>query len=43
LQENTVEYLNNKYLSGYQISTNNLYGMRMNTPTFEYNYIWEKE
>jgi hypothetical protein len=43
LDEFTTENLNTKFLSGYRISTSNLYGLKMNTPTFEYHYVWEKE
>jgi hypothetical protein len=43
LDEFTTENLNIKFLSGYRISTQNLYGLKMNTPTFEYHYVWEKE
>jgi hypothetical protein len=38
----TLENLNNKFLEGYKISTKNIYGIDINMPTFEHDYILEK-
>ena len=40
--ENSLENLNKKFLDGYKISTENLYGIKCNQATTELDYQWVK-